>query len=102
MIITYRRAGGLFMLLTLAAAALAVTVLTVAVAGTLLIVAATIAAVSVFGRAVLPRWWRHRTVPPMTRWPRETIDATVVNATSSSHPLPRLRCMDMNSPAADV
>ena len=40
MVITYRRTGGLFMLLTLAAAALAATVLTVAVAGTLLIVSA--------------------------------------------------------------
>lgn len=83
MVITYRRTGGLFMLLALAAAALAATVLTVAVA-TLLIVSAAIAAVALFGRAVLPRRWRRRTVPPVTRWPHRTIDATVVNATSSS------------------
>jgi membrane protein implicated in regulation of membrane protease activity len=86
MVITYRRTGGLFMLLTLAAAALAATVLTVTVAGTLLIVSAAIAAVALVGRAALPRRWRRRTVPPVTRWPHQTIDATVVNATSSSDP----------------
>ena len=77
MVITYRRTGGLFMLFTVA---LAATVLTVAVAGTLLIVSAAIAAVALFGRAVRPR----RTVLPVARWPHRTIDATVVNATSSS------------------
>ena len=93
MVITYRRTGGLFMLLAVAAAALAATVLTVAVAGTLLIVSAAIAAVALFGRAVLPRRWRHRTVPPVTRWPHRTIDAKVVTATSSSdtQPLSRAR-----------
>ena len=80
MVITYRRTGGLFMLLTLAVAGLAATVLTVAVAGILLIVAASVAAIALLGRAVLPRRWRHRTIPPETRWPQETIDATVVNA----------------------
>ena len=89
MVITYRRTGGLFAPFTLAAAAaaLAATVLTVAVAGTLLIVSAAIAAVALFGRAVLPRRWRRRTVPPVTRWPHRTIDATVVNATGSSDTL---------------
>jgi hypothetical protein len=87
MVITYRRTGGLFMLLTLAAAALAATVLTVAVAGTLLIVSAAIAVVALFGRAVLPRRWRGRPVLPVTRSPHQTIDATVVNATSSSDTL---------------
>lgn len=92
MVITYRRTGGLFLLLTLAAAALAATVLTVAVAGILLIVAASVAAVALVGRAVLPRRWRHRTIPAVKPWPHETIDATVVNATSSSDTpnLPRL------------
>jgi hypothetical protein len=84
MVVTYRRTGGLFMLVAVAAAALAATVLTVALAGTLLIVSAAIAAVALFGRAVLPRRWRRRTVLPVTRWPHRTIDATVVNATSSS------------------
>lgn len=86
MVITYRRTGGLFAPFTLAAAAaaLAATVLTVAVAGTLLIVSAAIAAVALVGRAVTPQRWRRRTVPPMTRWPHQTIDATVVNDTSSS------------------
>jgi predicted membrane metal-binding protein len=84
MVITYRRTGGLLMLLAVAGAVLAATVLTVAVAGTLLIVSATIAAVALLGRAVLPRRWRRRTAPPVTRWAHQTIDATVVNATSSS------------------
>jgi hypothetical protein len=92
MVITYRRTSGLFMLLTFAVAALAATVITVAVAGILLIVAVSVAAVALIGRAVLPRRWRHRAIPAVARWPQETIDATVVNATSSSETpnLPRL------------
>jgi hypothetical protein len=92
MVITYRRTGGLFMLLTLAVAALAATVITVAVAGILLIVAASVAVVALVGRAFLPWWGRHRTIPAATRWPQETFDATVVNPTSSSETpnLPRL------------
>jgi hypothetical protein len=92
MLITYRRTGGLFALLTLATVALVATVLTVAVAATLLIVAVAIAAVALVGRAVLPRSWRNRTVPSATPWPHEIIDATVVNATSSSdaRDLPRM------------
>ena len=83
MVITYRRTGGLLVLLTLGAAALAAMVLTIAVAGILLIATAAIAAVALVGRAVMPQRWRRRTVPP-TRWPHQTIDATVVNDTSSS------------------
>jgi hypothetical protein len=93
MVITYRRTGGLLMLLAVAAAALAATVLAVAVAGAILIVSAAIAAVALFGRAVLPRRWRRRMVPAVTRWPHPTIDARVVNATSSpdTQPPPRAR-----------
>ena len=92
MLITYRRTGGLLMLLTLAVVAVAATVITVAVAGTLLIVTASVAAVALLARAVLPRRWRHRTVPMAMRSSQETIDATVVNATSSAETrnLPRL------------
>ena len=91
MVITYRRAGGLFKLLTLAAAALAAAVLTVAMAGILLIAAASVAAVALFGRAVLPRRWRHRPNPAVTHWPQETIDATVIATSASEKPtLPRL------------
>jgi hypothetical protein len=88
MLITYRRTGGLFALLTLATVALA-TVLTIAMAATL---AVAIGAAALVGRAVLPRSWRNRTVPSATPWPHETIDATVVNATSSSdtRDLPRM------------
>ena len=84
MVITYRRTGGLLVVLALGAAALAAMVLTIAVAGILVIATAAIAAVALVARAVLPRRWRRRTVAPMTRWPHQTIDATVVNGTSSS------------------
>jgi hypothetical protein len=84
MLITYRRTGGLCALLTLAAVAFAATVLTVAVAATLLIVAVASAGAALLGRAVLPRSWRHRTVPPVTPWPHETIEATVTKTTGSS------------------
>jgi hypothetical protein len=89
MLITYRRTGGLFALLTLATVALAMA-LTIAVAATLAVAIATAALV---GRAVLPRSWRHRTVPSARSWPDKTIDATVVDATSSPdtrHDLPRI------------
>jgi hypothetical protein len=96
MLITYRRTGGLLALLAFAAVALAATVLTVVVAATVLIVAAAIAAVALVGRAVLPRSWRNRTVPSATPWPHKTIDATVVDAASSSETRNLLR-MDHNS-----
>ena len=89
MFITYRRTGGLFALLTLATVALAATVLTIAVAA---ILAVAIAAAALVGRAVLPRSWRNRTVPSASPWPHKTIDATVVDATTSSETrnLPRI------------
>jgi hypothetical protein len=85
MLITYRRTGGLFALLTLAAVAVAATVLTVAVAAIVLAVVVAIASVLVIGRAVVPRSWRRdRPVLPKTPWPRETIDTTAVTSISSS------------------
>jgi hypothetical protein len=84
MVITYRRTGGMFALLTLAAAAFAAAVLTVAAAAVILIVALAIATAAVLVRAVLPRSWRHQTVPSATTWPQETIDATVVHPDGSS------------------
>ena len=52
MLITYRRTGGLFALLTLAGVAVAATVLTVAVTAIVLAVAVAIASVVVLRRAV--------------------------------------------------
>lgn len=83
MFISYRRTGGLLTLLTVAAVAFAAAVLTVTVAATLLIVAVAVSAIAVLARAVLPRSWRHQTVRPATRWPQETIEATVVNPTDA-------------------
>lgn len=80
MLITYRRTGGLFALLTLVAVVLAATVVTVALAATLFIVGAAVAAAALLVRAVLPRSWRTRRSAPATPWPHETIDATAVNA----------------------
>ena len=86
MVITYRRTGGPVHAAHARRAALAATVLTVAVAGILLIVAPSVAAVALLGRAVLPRRWRHRTIPAQTRWPQETIDATVVTRPAAGAP----------------
>jgi hypothetical protein len=93
MLITYRRTGGLFALLTLAGVAVAATVLTVAVTAIVLAVAVAIASVVVLGRAVAPRSWRDRPVLPKTAWPHETIDTPAVAAISSSetHNMP---CID--------
>jgi hypothetical protein len=91
MVITYRRTGGMFALLTLAAVAFAAAVLTAAAAAAILIVALAIATAALLARAVLPRSWRRQTVPPATHWPQETIDATVVNPTGSSDERDRLR-----------
>jgi hypothetical protein len=82
MLITYRRTGGGFLLLTLAAALVA-TVLAMAVGAALLIVAVAVGAVVLLARAVLPRSWRRHKVPPATPWPQETIEATIVNRGSS-------------------
>ncbi len=79
MLITYRRTGGVFALLTLVAIALAATVLTVAVAATVLVVALVLAAAALLARAVLPKSWRRQAVPPPSPWPHETIEATAVN-----------------------
>jgi hypothetical protein len=84
MLITYRRTAGPFALLMLAAVALAATVLTAAVAAVMLIVGLVVAAGVVLARTVLPRSWLYRTVPPATRWRHDTIEGTVVTATSAS------------------
>jgi hypothetical protein len=84
MLITYRRTGGILALLALAAVAFAAAVLTVAVATTILFVAFAVAAAVRLTLAVLPTSWWHRAVPPETRWPQETIEATVVEPTSGS------------------
>ena len=81
MLITYRRTGGVLLLIAVGGLALAAAVLTVAVAATVLIVAAGAAAFALLGRAVVPRSWRRRPVPSATPWPRETIEGTVVKAT---------------------
>jgi hypothetical protein len=101
MLMTYCRTGGVFALLTLATVALAATVLTVVVAATLLIVAVSIAAAALVGRAVLPRSWRNRTVPSASPWPHQTIDATVVDVTSSSYTRD-LTLIDVNAASVNV
>jgi hypothetical protein len=72
MLITYRRTGGLFALLAVAAVTLAAAVVTIAVAATLVLAAIAIAGVLLLGRAVLPRSWLDRTAPPATPWPHKT------------------------------
>lgn len=83
MLITYRRTGGGFLLLTLAVALVA-TVVTVAVGAALLIVAVAIGAVVLLARAVWPASWRRRRVPAATPWPLKTIETTVVTPRGSS------------------
>ena len=78
MLITYRRTGGLFALLTVVTLVLAATV-TIAVTVALAI---GIAAAALVARTVVPRSWRTRTVPSDTPSLHETIDATVVDTTS--------------------
>ena len=79
MVITYRRTGGVFALLMVAAVALAATVFTVALGVIVLAVGVAMAAVALAARAVLPARWRRRTVAPATPWPQETIEGTVVD-----------------------
>jgi hypothetical protein len=79
MIITYRRTGGLFMLFTVAATALAATAVGLAVAAIVLIVAVAGGAAALLVRAVVPRSWRGRAVAPPTSPPLEIIDGTIVN-----------------------
>lgn len=80
--ITYRRAGGGFLLLGVAAALVAI-VLTVIVGAVLLIGAVAIGAVVLLARAMLPTSWRRRTVPTGTPWPQETIEASAVHPRDS-------------------
>ena len=79
MIITYRRTGGLFMLLTLAVAGVVAAVVTVAAATVVLIGAAAVGAAALLVRAVIPRSWRRRAVPA-TPEPLDVIEAQVVHA----------------------
>ena len=74
MLITYRRTGGAFSLIVLAAVLVA-TAITVVVGATLLIVAL---AIVLLVRAVLPTSWRRPTPPPAIPWPQETIESTAV------------------------
>ena len=84
MFITYRRTGGVFAFLTLAAVALAATVLTAAVAAILLIVAVGVAATALLARLALPALSRHHTASPAPRWPQDTIETTAVNTMGSA------------------
>lgn len=84
MFIAYRRTGGIFALLTIAAVALIATVLTVAVAVVALVGVLVVGAAVILVRAVLPRSRRRRTVPPPTFWPGETIEASVVERPEES------------------
>ena len=77
MLITYRRTGGVSLIML--AAALVATTLTLVVGATLLIVAVAIGAVVLVGRALLPASWRRRTPPVERPWPQETIETTIVN-----------------------
>jgi len=81
-LITYRRTGGGPLLV---AAVLVATGLAAAVAVVLGTVLAALAMVALLVRAVLPSSWRRQTAPPVTPWPLETIDATVVNPRGSSN-----------------
>ena len=81
MFITYRRTGGVLALLSLVAVGLAATVLTAAVAATLLIVALPIAAAFVLARRVLPAAWRRRHVAQGASGTGETLEGTVVDST---------------------
>jgi len=80
MLISYRRTGGVF-----AAVALAATMLTVTVAAAIVLIVASLTATAVWAaRAALLRTWPHRTVPPAVQWAHETLDATVVHPINSS------------------
>lgn len=103
MLITYRRTGGAFSLIVLAAVLVA-TAITMVVGATLLIVALAIGVVVLLVRAVLPRSWRRPTQPVEIPWPQETIEATIVNPPrgSSADPRPGPRHMPMPIPPADI
>jgi hypothetical protein len=82
MLITYRRTGGMLSLL-IAAVVLVATALTIAVGAVILFVGAAIGAVVLLVRSALPKSWRRRRGRPVTPWPQETIEATVVNPAGS-------------------
>jgi hypothetical protein len=84
MLITWRRTGGLFASLALAAAAVATIFLAVGAAAIVVAAAAAIASAVALARAVLPRSWRKRTVLTTAPWPHDTIDTTAVNALTSA------------------
>jgi hypothetical protein len=83
MLITYRRTGGGFSLIMLAAALVA-TAIAVVVGATLLAVGVALGAVVLVVRAVLPRSWRGATPPAATPWPQETIEGTIVKPEDAS------------------
>ena len=83
MLITYRRTGGVFSLIMIAAALVA-TAIAVVVGATLLAIGVALGAVVLVVRAVLPRSWRRSTPPAATSWPQETIEGTIVKAEDSS------------------
>lgn len=85
MLITYRRTGGAFALLMLAAVAFVATVLAGVVVAAALIVAIAVGLAVLVGRALLPRSWRHRAVPGAAPRPGDTIEGTLVHATRSSN-----------------
>ena len=85
MLITYRRSGGLFAVLTFTVVALATAALTVAVAATVLVAALAVAASAVLARTVLRLLGRHRVVQPAAGWSGDTIDTTVVHTIGSAH-----------------
>ena len=78
MLITYRRTGGIVSLVVFGVVAVVAAVVTVAVTGTVLLVVVGMAAIALVVRALLPRSWRRRTVPPAEPWPQETIETTAI------------------------
>ena len=83
MLITYRRTGGGFALVLLAAGLVA-TGIAVAFAIVLGLIAAALGTVALLVRAVLPSSRSRQAAPPATSWPLQTIEATVVNPRGSS------------------
>jgi hypothetical protein len=77
MLITYRSSG--WRALLGLAAVLTAGLFAVVAAVALVVIAAAMGVVGFLARAVLPMSRRHRTPPPPTPWPQETIEATVVN-----------------------
>ena len=100
MLITYRRTGGVSLIML--AAALVATTLTLVVGATLLIVAVAIGAVVLLVRALLPASWRRRTQPVERPWPQETIETTIVNPPLGSPADPRPGSRHMPMPPADI